>query len=1288
MNIKRLISLFLCAGLMLSCAREIAFDEEDNAPLRDGYRWLELQLSMESSKTNISGSGSTKNIEWTQGDKIDFFWGSGSDEKTTITLKVGGPAANMRVQIPEAVTDVYAAYPSGSATFSEGTLSFEMPGVESGEFSKVNFMASKIVADSENGKKTAVFRSVVSFLKFTVSDPNAQKIEIRARAEENPVLRGTFPVTFDADNNIQIGEVSSTHQTYTMNIGGAGDFYAPILPGKLYADGFELNYYVNNLNTKYYDVDFDFKLDRGFIANFGTVETLFKANAIHEYYVTVSGEGNRDGSSWANAMGKDEFKEKIAGISISKDTDSDEVKAAEDYLKNAIFHIEGGTYDFGALVELGFSNHCKKYINFTFDGGYYNGSKDVQNHPTVFTGGDEHTIFQLARYADLAVMDCTFSHSSGSGGGQAAIRTDSKYTKLTLNGCSFTNNENTATGGALNLGYGTASITNCTFSGNTATVGAAINVNNGGASDIDVTGQITVTGCTFARNTTSSSSDGGAVKIQAGGPVLLSGCTFTGNTNTGGYGAAVFILDAKETLTFTDCTFGVAGNGNTSAKSGGAIRFGEGDATVEFNNCSFTDNTTNSYGGAISIASSFTGTISINGGSISNCSASSQEGGAISQDAGTLVVDGLKIDGCSAKYGGAYTTAGGTAHFKNCEFGKTSRNTAAQRGGCIYSNNVAVTAENHTFTDCWISGQVSSGGDEVTGGGARFGSGASPLFTRCTFDNCSSTTTYSGDGEKSGAGAVHIASSSPSFVSCTFSNCSAEAAHSKAGGGAIRISNSESQPSFDKCKFTNCVTTYRGGAVYTQSARNIDFTECEFTGCYSPEEGACVDIWSTASVTYNFTDCSFHDNTSPWGALYCNNGNSSNRTIVNVTGGDFTKNIGKTLDNSYRNGSALYPSTRATFNVSGVRFEGNVANNGPAVFLGAQTSIFNCEDCEFIDNEAKTNGGVYYANADGNEFYCNNCEFKGNVANNYGGVFYSNNNDTKVYCNSSVFDNNIAYAGAVYGNKNNNFKAYFNACSFKNNNWSKTYSGLTYFGEDTDKPTGNVMGINNCSGRGNYNNGTNRSAQQCTWINLKTDRGLKFIFANNSFIGNLEDANGICSDVSTAPGIIRLDNKNGATSVNLYLANNILMNLSDDKDHDNSHCGIAFSGSTNYPTQYCNFNKGQAKRVQKTEDSGYFGSGNGAGRHKNNFTSLTWNDNSNLWTWNGSGSGGYYLGATATINEAISNADSDFYAWLISVGAVSSNGTSAVDARGNARGLYSLPGSYDTGNKTSPEDNH
>ncbi|MCQ2154541.1 MAG: hypothetical protein MJY55_01830 [Bacteroidales bacterium] len=641
----------------------------------------------------------------------------------------------------------------------------------------------------------------------------------------------------------------------------------------------------------------------------------------------------------------------------------------------------------------------------------------------------------------------------------------------------------------------------------------------------------------------------------------------------------------------------------------------------------------------------------------------------LAEEGTNLNLTDCKVTYCRNYSGGGYHSLGGivakgTIIVDNCEFANNSASYGASLS--VYAD---ATVTNSNFHD--NLGQKGPGNSIYVATAPASVSSHVVYVEKCNFtDNttkgsadggafssCDGTSTlkdcvFSGNvNESKGGSCTYMWNSAVvNFDGCAFTNCKGGNLDASLGG-AILVNHS-AHPTFTGCVFTDC-EAYRGGAVYFGAAYEkndvvIEFTECEFTGCYAEDEGGCINIRSTGDATYNITDCSFHGNTTPWGAVYCNNGEDGNRTIVNVSGGDFTGNIGKTRDDKNRNGAVLYPSTRSTFNVSGVRFEGNVADNGPAVFLAAETAICNCEDCEFIENEAKTNGGVIFANA----------------------------NTTKFYCNSSVFDSNKAKAGAVYYNGKDGFKAYFNACSFKENNWSDNYGGMIKIAESKSN---NVLCLNNCSGNHNYSNGSGKTGQQCTWINLPTNNDVKFVIANTSFIGNLQDKNGNTSSStsSSAPGIVRIDNKSGATKVKLYMVNNILTKI----DEGLTNYGVA-SSIDSYASQYCNYNKGYSRWISgKNEPGGYFDTD---GRLPKHFGDLAWDDSSNLWAWNGNNSGSNNLGATADINAAISSADSDFYAWLISVGAISSDGTTAVDARGTTRGSYSWPGSYDKGDKTGP----
>ena len=135
------------------------------------------------------------------------------------------------------------------------------------------------------------------------------------------------------------------------------------------------------------------------------------------------------------------------------------------------------------------------------------------------------------------------------------------YGSLTMENCVVTGNDSKSVSSSSSRGVvynsgGTATITDCIFSGNAATSGGAVY-----SSSTSVT---TITGCTFENNV---GSEGGAVKAAGSSTLNLINCTFTGNTATTDGGAVYG--DSNSTLNLTNCTF----EGNTVANSGTAIYY-------------------------------------------------------------------------------------------------------------------------------------------------------------------------------------------------------------------------------------------------------------------------------------------------------------------------------------------------------------------------------------------------------------------------------------------------------------------------------------------------------------------------------------------------------------------------------------------------------------------------------------------------------------------------------------------------------------------------------------------
>jgi predicted outer membrane repeat protein len=110
----------------------------------------------------------------------------------------------------------------------------------------------------------------------------------------------------------------------------------------------------------------------------------------------------------------------------------------------------------------------------------------------------------------------------------------------------------------------------------------------GGAGAIHVKyGTITLSDCSFIGNTAPGNGGGGAIIVDGGGTIILSDCSFSGNTATAD-GGAIYVNGG--TITLSDCSF----NRNT-ADVGGAIRVYKG--TITLSDCSFSGNTATGYGG-------------------------------------------------------------------------------------------------------------------------------------------------------------------------------------------------------------------------------------------------------------------------------------------------------------------------------------------------------------------------------------------------------------------------------------------------------------------------------------------------------------------------------------------------------------------------------------------------------------------------------------------------------------------------------------------------------------------
>ncbi|MBL8092208.1 MAG: hypothetical protein JNJ43_17885, partial [Anaerolineales bacterium] len=292
---------------------------------------------------------------------------------------------------------------------------------------------------------------------------------------------------------------------------------------------------------------------------------------------------------------------------------------------------------------------------------------------------------------------------------------------LTINGGSFTGNSADGIGGAIYVAGGTLTIgttTGVTFTSNSA--------DDGGAIYHDTDTLLTISNSTFTTNS-ATTGDGGAIAlVEADGSGTISNTTFTGNTAADDGGA---IFNQSDPFTITGSTFAnnstsSASGGGPGAADGGAIyNDGEADGTT-IRLSTFTGNSTThtnnnaSRGGAIyNDGSGFIlANVTFSGNSANETNAvggGNAQGGAVWTNANTTIHN-VTFSGNSASESGTGTAdggnlyrAGGTVTVRNTILNNGTQNGSADNcGGTLgpaalnsnFADNISFSA-----TDCGAS---------------------------------------------------------------------------------------------------------------------------------------------------------------------------------------------------------------------------------------------------------------------------------------------------------------------------------------------------------------------------------------------------------------------------------------------------------------------------------------------------------------------------------------------------------------------------------------------------------
>lgn len=185
-----------------------------------------------------------------------------------------------------------------------------------------------------------------------------------------------------------------------------------------------------------------------------------------------------------------------------------------------------------------------------------------------------------------------------------------------------------------------------------------------------------------------SSSSGGGMRIDAGVErVTLDHCTVADNlVDNEGSGGGIRVYGGV-TLEIRDCTF----SGNTTESSGGAI---SADGLVTITSSVFTQNQAGSKGGAIRVYDA--STMQIQGCTISSNS-TTDGGGGIGSDGTVTISDTVITQNTAGGNGGGLYTEDGTVSLDPSV--SVTQNTATGTGGGFYVNGGAVNANGAAITN-------------------------------------------------------------------------------------------------------------------------------------------------------------------------------------------------------------------------------------------------------------------------------------------------------------------------------------------------------------------------------------------------------------------------------------------------------------------------------------------------------------------------------------------------------------------------------------------------------------
>jgi len=358
----------------------------------------------------------------------------------------------------------------------------------------------------------------------------------------------------------------------------------------------------------------------------------------------------------------------------------------------------------------------------------------------IIDNGNANLGGAIDNFGILSVSNCTVSGNTASvsGGGIENYEGTLTLNNLTISGNSAPNGK----GGGIDNYQGTLTVSNSTISGNSAPDGY------GGGIDNQNSGTLTVNNCTISGNSAT-----GSVMVQGGlvigsgggignyiGTMEVTNSTVSNNTAVDGGGISNGAF--SNTLTVSNSTI----SGNSALASGFSEILGCGggiysQGTLTLNNCAMSTNSAESYGGGIFNSRGCALTL---GNSTVSGNSSAYDAGAI-ENVGTATLSGATISDNSAGSGGGIEN-NGTLTVSNCTISGNSATLSVTGGGNVPGSGGGIV--NAVFGDVPSVGTLVMTNTTVSGNSGYEGGGIASYFGALTISN----STISGNSAKIGGG--------------------------------------------------------------------------------------------------------------------------------------------------------------------------------------------------------------------------------------------------------------------------------------------------------------------------------------------------------------------------------------------------------------------------------------------------------------------------------------------------------------------------------------------------------